>query len=302
MTKFSVIIPTFNRLDLLKRTLNSVWAQTFRDYEVIVIDDGSSDETWEWLQTQSGCGRMIKQKRQGPGAARHAGAIEAEGLYLAFLDSDDLWFPWTLSTYWDVAQSCGAPSFIVGKPRPFSEEGEIERELHTCLRFEQFADYLESGDQWRWWGASSFVVRREIYTAAGGFITDAINGEDADLALRLGEAIGFVQITNPVTFGYRDHALNVMKDMDRTVRGARSMVWFEKHGQYPGGDKRASERHRILTRHVRPVVIACLKQGLWREAWELYLATFGWNMWLGRMRFLAGFPLMAVVAALRGVR
>src|SRR5262245_53825606 len=96
--QFSVIIPTHNRLCLLQRALGSVRNQTFRDYEVIVVDDGSSDGTWNYLGSLVPFIKALRQENRGPGPARNLGATHATGSYLAFLDSDDLWFPWTLAT------------------------------------------------------------------------------------------------------------------------------------------------------------------------------------------------------------
>src|SRR4051794_5139151 len=100
--RFSVIIPTYNRLQLLKEALDSVWRQTFTDYEVIVVDDGSTDGTRDYLESLGDKLRFFVQPRRGPGAARNLAAQHANGEYLAFLDSDDLWFPWTLATFAEV--------------------------------------------------------------------------------------------------------------------------------------------------------------------------------------------------------
>ena len=97
--RFSVVIPTHNRLDFLKQALSSVWTQTFTDYEVVVVDDGSTDGTRDWLAAQGKRIRAIRQPNRGPGAARNFGAREAQGNYVALLDSDDLWFPWTLDVF-----------------------------------------------------------------------------------------------------------------------------------------------------------------------------------------------------------
>jgi hypothetical protein len=68
------------------------------------------------------------------------------------------------------------------------------------LEWHYFEDYLQSGDQWRWWGVYSFVVKRESFTRVRGFVIDLKNGEDCDLALRLGTETGFVQVTSSFTF------------------------------------------------------------------------------------------------------
>jgi Glycosyl transferase family 2 len=294
--RFSIVIPTYNRLEFLKQVLSSIRAQTFTDYEVIVVDDGSTDRTREWLFSQGEDVLAITQPNRGPGSARNFGARHASGTYLAFLDSDDLWFPWTLEVYQAVIHKHCDPSFIAGKPYAFSNEYELDRVIPATAQTEQFADYLASSDEWRWWGVSSFVIRNDAFTAAGGFTDEWVNGEDADLALRLGVAAGFVQITAPVTFAYREHAANAMKDAKRTLAGSWSKVYAERLGRYPGGSVRARERRRILTRHTRPVTLGCLQQGLRREAWKLYGATFAWNASLGRVKYLTAFPLLAAMS------
>jgi GT2 family glycosyltransferase len=294
MPLFSVIIPTFNRIALLTRTVEGVLQQRFRDFETIVVDDGSMDGTTSYLQSLLRGIRVFHQANNGPARARNLGAFHAEGRYLAFLDSDDLWFPWTLEVYLEVIQKHHGPSFIAGKPYLFSDEHELQKAVRDAARTERYVDYLASGDQWRWWGASSFVIRRDVFVAAGGFIDKRMNGEDGDLALRLGVAPGFVQITAPVTFAYRQHPGSAMKNLKQTCAGAWSMIRAEQAGHYPGGMARAAERRRILMRHTRPVTLECLRHGLQREAWMLYRKTFAWNASLGRLRYLAAFPLVAV--------
>jgi GT2 family glycosyltransferase len=296
MLLFSVIIPTFNRAELLGSALESVFAQRGTEFEIIVVDDGSADRTIDYLHSLGNRVSVLRQSNRGPGSARNLGARHAQGKYLAFLDSDDLWFPWTLEVYQAAIRKHCDPSFIVGKPYAFSDEHELDRVIPAAAQTEQFADYLASGDEWRWWGVSSFVIRHDAFTAAGGFTNEWVNGEDADLALRLGVAAGFVQITAPVTFAYREHAASAMKDAKRTLAGAWSKVYAEQLGRYPGGSVRARERRRILTRHTRPVTLSCLQQGLRREAWKLYGATFAWNAALGRVKYLTVFPLLAAMS------
>ena len=303
MPLFSVVIPSFNRVAFLASALKSVFTQRFTDFEIIVIDDGSTDATMDYLQSLEHRIEVFRQPNQGPGAARNCGARHAGGAYLAFLDSDDLWFPWTLDVYRYVIQKYGYPSLIAGRPHLFSDANDLETVLSstadTEVRSQQFADYIASGERWRWWGVSSFLVRRDAFVAVGGFTDEWINGEDADLALRLGVTPNFVQITAPVTFAYREHAASAMKDVKRTLAGAWFAVHAEQFGRYPGGAIRAAERHRILTRHTRPVTLGCLQQGLRREAWKLYGATFAWHISLRRVKYLAAFPLLAAMSYLR---
>ena len=96
----SVLITAFNRLDFLPRTLDSVYAQTFADFDVAVFDDGSTDGTREWIAARHfprlRCARS--ERNLGPAAARNAALAGASGEFAAFLDSDDLWDPDYLRT------------------------------------------------------------------------------------------------------------------------------------------------------------------------------------------------------------
>ena len=90
----SVIIPTYNRAALVKEAVASVLAQTWREFELIVVDDGSTDDTPEALAPYASRIRLLRREnRGGVSAARNAGMAAARGEWLAFLDSDDLWLP-----------------------------------------------------------------------------------------------------------------------------------------------------------------------------------------------------------------
>src|SRR5690349_3602213 len=97
MPKVSVIIPTYNRAQFIARAVDSVLEQTYKDFEIIVIDDGSSDNTQEILKAYEGKIRYVYQQNKGISAARNRGIQEAKGEYIAFLDSDDVWKPEKLS-------------------------------------------------------------------------------------------------------------------------------------------------------------------------------------------------------------
>lgn len=291
---FSVVIPTYNRLDLLKETLASVRAQTFTDFEVIVVDDGSSDGTWEYLQDNDLGVRCFRQQNGGPGSARNLGIRESEGRYVAFLDSDDLWFPWTLRRYRETIEKTNNPSFVAGCKNVFLTRESLSKNEDSSLRIERFENYYHSGDEWRWYGVSSFVILRDALIEVGGFRDGLVNGEDAELAMKLGDHPGFIQITSPVTFGYRSHGGNVTGNLRRTVAGAQHLVKQENSNTFPGGVGYRQARQRIISRHVRPTSLECLKAGLTSDAWSLYIHTFFWHVRLHRWKYLLGFPLRTV--------
>src|SRR5581483_7287295 len=93
MPDVSIILPTYNRVDTIPRAVESVRRQTFTDWELIVIDDGSTDGTAERINNLDPRIRILRQENQGCYVARNRGIAEAKGRFIAFLDSDDEWLP-----------------------------------------------------------------------------------------------------------------------------------------------------------------------------------------------------------------
>ncbi len=112
----SVIIPTYNRAALVAEAVASVLAQTWRDFEVLVVDDGSTDGTIEALAPYASRLRLLRREsRGGVSAARNTGIKAARGEWLAFLDSDDLWLPEKLSR--QMAYLAAHPDLSSARPR-----------------------------------------------------------------------------------------------------------------------------------------------------------------------------------------
>lgn len=93
MPTVSVVIPTYNRSEFLYEAINSVFHQTYQDFEVIVVDDGSTDNTESIISKFDGRVRYFKQANSGSAVARNRGILNSRGNFIAFLDSDDLWYP-----------------------------------------------------------------------------------------------------------------------------------------------------------------------------------------------------------------
>lgn len=298
VTTFSLIIPTFNRADLIGRTLESVFAQTRLPDEIIVVDDGSTDGTLDLLASYGSKICVMTQANRGPGAARNLGVRHATGDYVVFLDSDDLWFPWTLATYARVIEEHGSPAFVSGKLFLFRNSIEPLQITQAPLREHLFTDYFASSHCGVHCSAGQAVIRRDIYLDSGGFVEEKINAEDHDLVMRLGTKLGFVWIEAPEMVAYRQHAAAVTKDLSKTLVGSLHLYRMEKEGQYPGGASRRRDRWRILTRHLRPVTLELLRQRDTQHAWSLYGSTFLWNLALGRFRYLIGFTSKALLGRL----
>lgn len=296
MFLYSILIPTYDRVENLMEAIDSIRRQSFPDFEVIVIDDGSKDGTQaavlEMLQSGNAENlklKYLKQENAGPGAARNLGAREAQGEYLAFLDSDDLWFPWTLDVYRQVIEHERSPGFLAGCPYVFETTSQLQSVARQPLQTKTYSDYLASGDERRWWGVSSFVVKKSLFEKVGGFASEFVNGEDADFVMKCGMEPGFVQVLSPNTFGYRKHEANITKAFEKNLAGARLQIRNERMGIYPGGKSRERERWHILSRQIRPVAVAAVENGNLAAAWEIYKATFRWHVELLKCKFIFGF-------------
>ncbi len=291
---FSVVIPVYNRKDLLKATLQSVFSQNDRDFEVLVVDDGSTDGSIDFVASLPEPITLLRQQNKGPGAARNLGLSVARGDYVAFLDSDDIWFPWTLATYRAVIQRTREPALIIAATKPFSFASDLEALRPSDVAVEKFNDFFASSRASMWHGASAIVVNATHARAVGGFTAEWVNAEDTDFLFRLGDAPGFVRVLAPCTVGYRQHESSAVSNFSRTFAGISRLLSNEKRGAYPGGNARIMERRRMVSRHIRPATIQCLREGMFSEAWQLYAETFSWHVSLMRTKYLLGFPLQAV--------
>jgi GT2 family glycosyltransferase len=299
MTRFSVIIPTFNRKAYLLECLETVFGQSYAPHEVIVIDDGSTDGTVEALSAFGGRVQVMQQANAGPGAARNRGAQAATGDYLAFLDSDDLWFPWTLGAFSALISRHNNPSLLFGRFVDFTEPDELGQIVWEQPSGSGYPDFLSSHSKGYFCGAGMMVIRRSAFVETLGFEEDFLNAEDHDLALQLGEASGFVSVTRPVTVGHRLHGSNEMTDTGKSLNGLRRLVRKEKAHLYPGGQDRGHARKAIISKHVRSAVLSAFKTGHVADARRLYIDTFGWNLRLGRGAYLFAAPLLAAANTVR---
>jgi glycosyltransferase involved in cell wall biosynthesis len=295
---FSVIIPTFNRLKYLPATLACVRAQRFTDFETVVVDDGSTDGTRDYLASIPGI-RVVHQSNAGPGPARNAGVALAKGEYIAFLDSDDLWFPWTLEAFAGVI-AASSPSIVTASVIEFSDEGRLAQVRDVPLRHRTFPDFFSSATRPISVGSGTAVIRRAAFLASGGFTDRSINAEDHDLILRLGDAAGFAQILEPITCAWRRHAQSETADLAKSIDGMLHLIAEEQAGHYPGGPQRAQERRQIITRHLRPISFAALRVGNIAAAARLYRMAFVWHLRSARLSYLAAFPFAMAWRALKG--
>ena len=296
---FSVVIPTRNRRALLEGTLKSVWSQDQQPDEIIVVDDGSTDDTARFLSEAGDRVTVITANAGSPGAARNLGARAASSEYLVFLDSDDQWFSWTLATMAEAITRHQRPAYVCGSFIQFAEERDLAGVIREPAAFERFANYFSTWPRQLVIGAGMMAVRRDVFLESGGFAEAAINGEDHDLSLKLGLAPGFVQIVKPATLAWRMHGASVTRDLQKSLDGCEWLLSTELADKYPGGDQWSSVRRNIITTHTRSFTFEALKAGRLVDAWRIYRRTFQWHVALGRLRYLAAFPVLAAARSLQ---
>jgi len=295
MCLFSVIIPNYNRAHLIEETIQLVLSQEFQDYEIIVIDDGSTDNTMEVLKPYQQNLKVIQQENKGPGAARNLGIKNAVGRYIAFLDSDDHWFSWTLSNFEKIIRQWEEPSFICGA-YIYLEIGEsvTSQNISTPLATYYQDFYSCPGIPFYSFTTSSVVVKTEVLKEVGGFSEKKSNYEDMDLYLRLGIAPGFVYIQSPPSAIKRKHNSNICFSQIHNRRGTQLIIDSEKEGHYPGGVDRYKERKEKICGLLRAASLTFVREGKIRDAILVYIQTFYWQLESGRFRYLLGLPLMAL--------
>ncbi|MBE3043748.1 glycosyltransferase family 2 protein [Candidatus Bathyarchaeota archaeon] len=249
--RFSVLIPVYNREEYVCQAIDSVLSQAFLDYELIVIDDGSTDRTLDIIRSYGARIKTIHQENRGPEAARNVGATQAEGEYLAFLDSDDLFLPGALATYDRVIKAFHFPALVLGSMTYFNQPQFVPRNSDhsgNAIEVLTYKDFLakEAG---LGMSNSKIVMRKSVFELVRTRQKSApavFPMEDHDLLLRAGTSGSCVIVIRPTTVAYRVHETNYVRNLEAMVQGTLSLVKAERCGQYPGGRARSFSRYAYI--------------------------------------------------------
>ena len=202
----TVIIPTYNRAAKLTQAVESALAQTFRDFEIIVIDDGSTDNTADAMRRFSEHIRYLRQENRGVSAARNRGMAAANGQWIAFLDSDDVWFPEKLETQMRLLRQqapeiqvcfsdCVVPANLIVcqtqfERAGFAPESQSQSKLESPMRHILASDYIIH--------TSTLIVAKRLAIAIGGFDEEMMVAEDTDFLFRLALSSEFCFVATPM--------------------------------------------------------------------------------------------------------
>jgi glycosyltransferase involved in cell wall biosynthesis len=213
MPEVSIIIPTYNRSNFMLECLDSIWKQTYNNYEVIIVDDGSTDNTRDILKASIQDNRIIYfyQKNQGAARARNKGIESASGKFITFLDSDDCFLPNKLLNQIKYFEKFPDANIVHSNFYKFDQDGN-----NLGIRNTSFF----SGDIYPsillYWKMlipiSCVMIRTEIIKDVGYFDEKLGNfGEDLDLLARISKKYPFHHI-NECLVGIRVHSSNLSGD------------------------------------------------------------------------------------------
>ncbi len=209
--QLSIVIPTYNRRSSLPRALDSILAQTYflehawvinQEFEIILVDDGSSDDTATWVRAHYPAVILLEQTNLGVSAARNQGLMAAQGEWIALLDSDDAWFPGKLSAQFNAIERANLnvchtdESWIrngvqVKQPAAYAKVGGMIYP-HCLMRCAM--------------SPSSMLLHREVFAQVGMFDETLPACEDYDLWLRVRAVFPVCYVSSPQLYKYGGHA------------------------------------------------------------------------------------------------
>jgi glycosyltransferase involved in cell wall biosynthesis len=257
----SVVIPTYNYAGFVGCAIDSALKQTYRDFEVIVVDDGSTDNTREVLAQYGDRVRYVHQSNAGLSAARNTGIMAASGEYVAFLDSDDAWEPTLLEKsmqrYAELPREFG---LMAAQGRYVNKEGVWLTEVRDAMRLEgeiAVEDVLVITR----FSPSSVVARRQVLIEAGMFDTTLRSSEDRDMWVRVGAR-------------------------RRMYLQGETLALIRKHGNNMSShaDRMKANMRVVLEKTQRSGLLPQASPFFWMRAWSVYYYQTA-VMYLGGGRF-----------------
>jgi glycosyltransferase involved in cell wall biosynthesis len=223
----SVVIPAYNGVSrYLEQAISSVLGQTVRDFELIVVDDASTDETAKLVQRFPRARYCRRAQNGGQAAARNDGARLATGSYLAFLDQDDLWEPTFLQETLAVLSKALDAAVVHCDGYQVSEQNEILEYDAAMKLTRSITQMLRGGHDV---ATSGSLFRKSCFDAVGGYDDQLWIWEDIDLAIRLYQRFPVVHLPRPL-YRHRLYGHNVSRRIpsERALLGRQRFL--EKHG------------------------------------------------------------------------
>jgi glycosyltransferase involved in cell wall biosynthesis len=257
----SVIIPTYNRAGLVREAVASVKAQTYRDFEIVVVDDGGADGAYEALAADRDLRALRHAHRRGVAAARNTGAAAARGEWLAFLDSDDLWLPDKLAR--QILSLEGQPGLLICQTDETWVRQGVRVNKPATHKKVAGRIFLPSLSRCMI-SPSAVIINRRLFEDHGGFDENLPAAEDYDLWLRLTwrYEVGLVDEPLVIKRGGHPDQLSAQWGIDRFR--IRALVKLLADPDVPEADARAARG--MLAAKCAIYAQGCHKRGRQTEA------------------------------------
>ena len=237
---FSVVIPTYNRSSLVERAIKSVLSQSFVDFEIIVVDDGSTDDTSSRVNSFHDPRIKYVQNRRSKGAcgARNTGVAAASAEWIAFLDDDDEWLSDKLRYQFDLIKVSDKSIGLVSTDYAvYKGPGEKLRIVKN-----QSSGWVQAEDlmEHRIGCLSSTCVRKQILQKIGGFDETFPACQDRDLWVRVAQVSQFATVNRPLVLMYQEERFRISRSFRKKLEGL--LLFRDKHESLVAGNIRL--RHR----------------------------------------------------------
>jgi len=233
----SVVIPLYNKAQFVERAIQSVLRQTIQDFEIIVVNDGSTDNGHEIVQQMTDERiRLIRQTNAGVSAARNRGITESRSNLVAFLDSDDEWMPELLATILDLRRSYPEAGAYATGYMIANAQGCLSLFRPRRLRCTEWTgiipDYFRLGIGCVW--SSAVAVSRNVFAKTGMFRTGITFGEDLDMWFRIALRFDIAYSATPMAIWHQDamnRASNRIHEVTSPLRN--SLAEIQRDGSIP---------------------------------------------------------------------
>lgn len=196
--KVSVVIPAYNAAWCVGRAVDSVLAQDYRDFEIIVVDDGSQDETPLVLADYGDAIQVVRKTNGGLSSARNAGTHAARGEYVAFLDADDWWLPSKLARQTAVLETKPDIVFCSTAATVQTPDGHVLNEWRCAMAEGDVLEQIFLANATVAGSGSTVMVKKRALLQAGGFDETLESLEDIDMWMRLAAHGHYVCIDEPL--------------------------------------------------------------------------------------------------------
>jgi GT2 family glycosyltransferase len=282
MPLVSVVIPVYNGERFLWESLQSVFAQSYQDYEIICVDDGSKDASLAILNECRDRIKVLQQANTGQAGARNAGAKTGIGKYLAFLDQDDRWYRQKLERQVAVLEANSEAIMVHCDMDWIDEAGHVtqrslvsasRRSVHKGVTMPQLVGW----DPCIY--PSTMLIRRVAFDRVGGFDQELGGyGEDIDLMLRLRQEGLFIFLEETGT-QYRKHSTNFSGSGSDAMFRCSEKFFRKLQGCYVGDQRRQALLNRFLAQVYSDWGKMKMRSGLRGEAQRLLLRSLKYYPW-----------------------